>query len=267
MYAPSDNVVRLVIISDTHGHHELLNEHLPEGDMIIHCGDFTDRGSTDHACRFARWFSGLSMYAEKLVISGNHDRNLKDPSAIDFAKLFPSNLGDDTSSVRFLQDELYVSPRSDLRIFGASWQACEEKDGVGRQLQLLNEEQTRQCGTNRSDNQNRIAVDVLLTHMIPYNTVVPVDPSIASVHPMAWEGGSRDISRAVLRHRIPLCIGGHIHYGRGATHSGISTFVNASSVTPGGTSGRAPIRVSPPVIIDYDVEIHKVSSIQCVPHT
>ena len=83
-------------------------------ETLVHCGDFTDKGSLEHASRFADWFSSLSMYAEKLVISGNHDRNLKNPSAIDFMKLFPPHKDD---NVTFLQDQLYVSPLYGLKIF------------------------------------------------------------------------------------------------------------------------------------------------------
>lgn len=32
--------VKIVIISDTHGHHSKLD--IPEADLLIHCGDFTN---------------------------------------------------------------------------------------------------------------------------------------------------------------------------------------------------------------------------------
>lgn len=150
-------VVRLVIIiSDTHGHHEMLN--LPEGDILIHCGDFSNKGSSEHAQRFADWFSGLSMYAEKLVISGNHDRDLKDPCAsIDFTQLFPSNKDD---NVHFLDDQLYVSPEHGVKIFGASWTSCEKKT-VCRQLEKL---KATCMDTSNYESNMHTATDILLTH-------------------------------------------------------------------------------------------------------
>ena len=38
-----DGVVRIVLISDTHNKHKMLE--LPEGDILIHAGDFTNDGT------------------------------------------------------------------------------------------------------------------------------------------------------------------------------------------------------------------------------
>lgn len=36
--------VRIVVVSDTHDRHERC--YLPEGDILVHCGDFTSKGTT-----------------------------------------------------------------------------------------------------------------------------------------------------------------------------------------------------------------------------
>jgi hypothetical protein len=80
----------------------------------------------------------------------------------------------------------------------------------------------------------------------------------------AWKAGSKDITKAVVNHDIPLCpLAGHNHWGRGVIHSRKFTFVNASSLWPG---RKKRIGVSLPVIIDYGVESRKVISIDCVSH-
>ena len=110
---PKRSVVRLVVISDTHNRHAAVSRLLPqpaaadppsEGDpslqippptpsppsILIHCGDFADRGSLEHVQSFCRWLSsdennpssdgsgetmhGLpSHYHHVVVVHGNHD--------------------------------------------------------------------------------------------------------------------------------------------------------------------------------------------------
>ena len=70
--------MRLVAISDTHGRHRQLV--MPEGDVVIHCGDFCARGKEREARDFAAWFRALP-HVHKVVIAGNHDLCLeRDPS-------------------------------------------------------------------------------------------------------------------------------------------------------------------------------------------
>ena len=63
--------MKIIAISDTHNlHHKLV---LPEGDMIIHAGDFTTWGDIKEANCFKNWFAKLP-YKYKVCIAGNHDR-------------------------------------------------------------------------------------------------------------------------------------------------------------------------------------------------
>lgn len=39
-------MVRIVAVSDTHNHHRSLQ--VPDGDILIHAGDFTIHGQTSH---------------------------------------------------------------------------------------------------------------------------------------------------------------------------------------------------------------------------
>lgn len=47
--------LRIVAISDTHGY----EVPVPEGDILIHCGDFTRTGSMDEIKRFCNYLSRL----------------------------------------------------------------------------------------------------------------------------------------------------------------------------------------------------------------
>ncbi len=62
--------VRVVCISDTHGLHREVA--VPEGDLLLHAGDITSRGSEQQIREFNAWFSALP-HRHKVVIAGNHD--------------------------------------------------------------------------------------------------------------------------------------------------------------------------------------------------
>lgn len=62
--------MRVVVLSDTHGQHTKLN--LPEGDLIVHSGDFSNTGSYKDHYTFIQWFGNLP-YKHKILVPGNHD--------------------------------------------------------------------------------------------------------------------------------------------------------------------------------------------------
>ena len=65
--ASTRQMVRVVAVSDTHGLHDALGP-LPPGDILIHCGDFTDKGSAAEVASFNRWL-GEQPHAVKLVVA------------------------------------------------------------------------------------------------------------------------------------------------------------------------------------------------------
>ena len=84
--------MKIIQFSDTHGKHHLL-KNLPEGDVIIHCGDFTEDGTEDEVLDFLNWFMVLP-HPHKIFVTGNHDLCLWDAENIEG---LPDN-------VYFLQD-------------------------------------------------------------------------------------------------------------------------------------------------------------------
>ena len=61
---------KLIFISDTHNQHNKIE--IPEGDIIIHCGDVSGRGDRREVESFLDWFSALP-HKHKIMIPGNHD--------------------------------------------------------------------------------------------------------------------------------------------------------------------------------------------------
>lgn len=65
--------MKIVAISDTHQLHHQVN--LPEGDVLVHCGDFTNKGSEKAIEDFLEWFSN-QPHPYKVFIGGNHELGL-----------------------------------------------------------------------------------------------------------------------------------------------------------------------------------------------
>jgi hypothetical protein len=65
---------RIVAISDTHQLHDRITD-IPEGDILVHCGDFTNRGTEKALTEFLDWFTALP-HAYKVFIPGNHEEGL-----------------------------------------------------------------------------------------------------------------------------------------------------------------------------------------------
>jgi predicted phosphodiesterase len=62
--------MRLVLLSDTHQRHDDLV--VPDGDVLVHAGDFSRRGKEAEVVRFNAWL-GVQPHRAKLVVAGNHD--------------------------------------------------------------------------------------------------------------------------------------------------------------------------------------------------
>lgn len=61
--------MRIVCISDTHG----WRVEVPNGDVLIHCGDYTHRNSLKELPKFVEWMNSLP-HKHKIFIPGNHDK-------------------------------------------------------------------------------------------------------------------------------------------------------------------------------------------------
>jgi hypothetical protein len=66
--------LRVVLISDTHCHENEIPL-IPDGDIIIHAGDFTRFGLKTEIVKFKTWFAALP-HCHKVFIAGNHELSL-----------------------------------------------------------------------------------------------------------------------------------------------------------------------------------------------
>ena len=79
--------MRIVCLSDTHGKHNLIQ--VPDGDILLHAGDFSGRGRLEEVKRFLDWFAALP-HPHKVFIAGNHDFLAERQSQL-FHSLIPDN--------------------------------------------------------------------------------------------------------------------------------------------------------------------------------
>eukprot|EP01029_Cantina_marsupialis_P003758 TRINITY_DN137_c1_g1_i2.p1 TRINITY_DN137_c1_g1~~TRINITY_DN137_c1_g1_i2.p1 ORF type:complete len:186 (-),score=36.80 TRINITY_DN137_c1_g1_i2:699-1256(-) len=77
--------MRVVFISDTHQMHELCE--VPNGDVLIHSGDFCNHEKPEERDNFAKFLKALP-HKYKIIIGGNHDGILCGVEVNEFADSF-----------------------------------------------------------------------------------------------------------------------------------------------------------------------------------
>lgn len=80
--------MKIVFISDTHTKHHQIE--VPEGDLLIHAGDFSSRGYVPEVEDFFNWYRD-QPHPHKVVIAGNHDF-LAEKNPEKFRSLVPENV-------------------------------------------------------------------------------------------------------------------------------------------------------------------------------
>lgn len=205
------SALRLVCLSDTHGHHERLR--VPAGDILVHAGDFCTAGRPSEALQFAMWFLA-QPHPHKVVIAGNHDVCLEQDRAIG-ERLF--------HGATYLFDQ--AAEIAGLRFYGSPWQP----EFCGWAFNLPR-------GTALREKWGQIpnGLDVLLTHGPPVGILDWV-PGKGMV-------GCEELREAVTRTRPRLHVFGHIHESAGVERCADGLFVNAAVCT-GTYAPTNPIRV------------------------
>ncbi len=207
--------VRIVVISDTHGNHDF---HVPEGDILIHAGDFTRRGTMDELRLFDA-FLRRQPHPHKFVVSGNHDHCAQE---------------NDGASESLLENAIHLVDASavacGLKIYGSPWQPwfmngafnLWKKTALREKWDLIPE-----------------GIDILITHTPPYD--------ILDRTQFGWRVGCGELRAAVERIAPRLHVFGHIHEAYGRLRKGTTEFVNAALCNL-----RYRV-VNAPVVVDLEV--------------
>lgn len=205
--------MRLVAISDTHGFHERIV--VPDGDVLVHAGDFTSSGQEKAVRAFVAWFES-QPHPHKVVIAGNHERCLEKHPLL-ARQVF--------RHCHYLLDSEIVI--DGVKFHGAPWQPW----FLDWAFNLKRGEPLRQKWALIDD-----TVDVLITHGPPMGIL-----------DHTYDGervGCEELAVAMGRIQPRVHIFGHIHEGYGTHREGPTLHVNASSCT---------VRyepTNPPIVVD-----------------
>jgi len=113
--------MKLVIISDTHSLHNNMINPVPDGDVLIHCGDVCNRGTTKDFLDFLNWFSKFP-HETKIFIAGNHDFALQNKP--DEVKHALANLELSGTNIHYLEDSGITIQNGDeapVNFWGSPW--------------------------------------------------------------------------------------------------------------------------------------------------
>jgi Icc-related predicted phosphoesterase len=100
--------VKVVMISDTHEKHREIGP-LPDGDLLIHAGDFTMMGEEKYVRDFDAWL-GKQPHKHKVVVPGNHDVNFQ---------RYPDTFRPLITNAHLLIDEAVVI--DGIKVYGSPW--------------------------------------------------------------------------------------------------------------------------------------------------
>lgn len=217
--------VRLVCISDTHGLHSKLK--LPEGDILVHAGDFTMDGGEDEMFRFAKWFLSRP-HRHKVLVAGNHDLPLD----------LSHGCGNRETKARFvetIEENGGHYLENEARLIGGLWfygSPCQPRFREGWAFQYARGEPGLRIWRQIPE-----CVDVLITHGPAFSRHdLCVSRKRAGCLDLLHEIQNR------VRPRVHIC--GHIHEDHGASSDGTTDFINASSLDVHYLRYRKPILVS-----------------------
>lgn len=211
-------MINITTISDTHGKHDLLD--VGSGDLILHAGDCTPRGSNADIEEFLRWYGDLD-FEMKVLVAGNHDFGFENNP--DYCEELCKNYGVvllNDSGVKF----------HGLHIWGSPVQPWFHNWAFNR---MRNEVMATTKHPYIGNHWNLIPknTDILVTHGPPQGIL---DKTADRYDRMGASVGCEVLRKKIEEIRPVLHVFGHIHEARGVEidRSGNSpiTYVNTSSL-------------------------------------
>ena len=204
--------MRLVIISDTHTE----QIPVPDGDVLIHCGDHTYQGRWEESVRALAWFNN-HPHKYKIMIAGNHELGWQD------------NGSRDELIKTFAPDCIYLHHEAleleGVKFFGSPYQP-EYFDWA---FQFPRGEALKRIWSEIPDD-----TDILITHGPPHMIGDSKD-----------HFGDEDLRNRVFEVKPKIHCFGHAHEGYGVYEINGIKFVNAAILNDN------YIVKNEPIVIDY----------------
>lgn len=200
--------MRIVAMSDTHGYHRNLK--VPDGDLLIHAGDFSMRAKLKDVVEFARWFKSLP-HKHKILVPGNHDVYCEFDPAWAREEFFPAIL--------LAHEECEIEGR---RIFGSPYSSSIYEPSPWSFDYRPDGPRSKELWSQIPDH-----LSILITHGPPKGMCDLVDSAHIGEDPHV---GDLNLLRNVERALPSLHIFGHIHegYGNFASDMWSTSFHNVS---------------------------------------
>lgn len=209
-YRPPKNrhPIRVVTISDTHSKIPRGNLSLPQGELLIHAGDLTERGTLseiqqkiDYLKTLCKVWPGSSDgFTYVVVIAGNHDSYFDPRSRSVHDRNFEKSRSLDWGKVLYLQHtDITLTFRDDrkLKIYGAP----QIPKCGGKEFAFQYER-----GTDAWSNTIPDDVDILVTHNPPkWHLDIPENGGLGDEHEL----------KECWRVKPTLHVFGHCHSGHG----------------------------------------------------
>jgi Icc-related predicted phosphoesterase len=184
----------IVCISDTHTYHRRVT--VPEGDILVHAGDFCGRGDPLEVGHFLDWMESLP-HKVKIAVPGNHDICVAND--LEVREEFKN------SGIHLLIDRAYTDPASGLKFYGVPWTPDFFPDNWAFQYSHIN------CTPEAIWARVPDDTDILISHGPPFGCADQITP-IFSQHL-----GSKPMRDRIeeLKMNLRHVICGHIHGGYG----------------------------------------------------
>lgn len=213
--------MNIVCLSDTHNCNNKIG--VPDGDILIHSGDATVRGTFEEIIQFNYWFSHLP-HKYKIFVAGNHDWLFETDNRLARSLL--------DSTIIYLQDSLVEV--EGLKIYGSPWQP-----------RFYDWAFNLNRGKELADKWQLIPddIDILITHGPP-NGILDAVPRSWGIDYTGCEELAKRVEEIAQLRKLKLHIFGHIHCGYGVAEKFGVKFVNAS------TCDEAYSPIQPPIVID-----------------
>lgn len=214
-------MTRIICLSDTHNCNQQIE--VPDGDVLIHAGDATVRGTLSEVENFLQWFSALP-HKRKIFVAGNHDW-LYETNNI-YARNLTAKF-----NIEYLQDSF--TEIEGLKIYGSPWQPrfYDWAFNLNRGAEIAEKWKLIPDDT-----------DVLITHGPPHGILDEV-PRAFWIENTGCEELIKKVE-VLSGKNLKLHIFGHIHCGYGQTEKFGVKFVNAANCDESYEPTQLPIVVN-----------------------
>jgi Icc-related predicted phosphoesterase len=206
----SSTTLCIVLLADTHQLHREVE--VPDGDILIHAGDFTMFSQSMNAITDFNTWLGELPHRHKILTFGNHEF---------FAEMDPSKRSMLTNAVVLINEGTEIEG---LRIWGSPVTPL-----YGGAFGRSSAEDRRQLYAQIPED-----TDILVTHGPPFGILDSAPHS-------GLHSGCRELLDAVTRVRPKLHVFGHVHGAHGILRNNPTTFVNAALHGADGDLDQCPV--------------------------